>query len=88
MEEWKDAEVDVIVGKIVDDGVEHVPADLAMTDLSAFGQSGGAAGEQQASDVFFMQRFASDRRAGRLVDDGLVEEGTVDAITFSMQISG
>ena len=57
MEQGEDIEIDVVVVQVVDDGVEHVPGDHAVADLRPFGQAGGAAGEEEAGDIFFDQRL-------------------------------
>ena len=55
MEHRKDIQVHVVVGNVVDDGIERVPRDHAVRDLGGFGQTGRPARENQGGNVFRLQ---------------------------------
>ena len=68
----KYVQIHVAATEIVDHGIQAVPGDLAMTDLGALGQTGGAAGEDDGGDVFIPQIFA-ETGIGRRVGQQCVE---------------
>ncbi len=86
MKEGKDAQVDVVVGQVVDDRVEHVPVDLAVADHGPLGQAGGAPGKDQAGDILLFQRLVARGRVGRLGDGGFVIEASGDALALDVQV--
>ena len=88
VKKWKYVEIDVIVLHVVDDRVEHIPADLAVADLRAFGQAGGAASEEQAGDILRIHRLVSDRRLRRSVKDGVILQRTGQPVAVDVDEIG
>ena len=68
----------------MDDGVEDVPVDLAVADLRSFGQAGGAAGEDEAGDVFFVEGGAGYGRFLRSINHILVEQAALNPFAFDV----
>ena len=61
VEHRKHVQIHLVAAHVVNDRVQAVPGDLAMADLRALGQTGGAAGEDDGGDVLLDQHLA---RAG------------------------
>ena len=86
MEKREDAQVDIIMPQIVDDGVEHVPTHLSMADLRAFRQSSGAAGKQQACGILLVQSFSGDGSVWRGLQYFIKWQAVGDSLAFDVDV--
>ena len=67
VEHREDVQIHVVMGHVVDDGVERVPGDHAVGDLRRFGQAGRPAGEDQGGDIFCFKAFTGHGRVRRRI---------------------
>ncbi len=81
VEHRENVEIDVIVGHIMDDGVERVPGNHAVRNLGGFGQAGRTAGKNQRGDILGFERFAGDGGSSGGLEGGFKGKATGEAVS-------